>query len=160
LYTLAPPPTPTPTPTPTTPFNPRQVLPNYPYIINEAEDIEGMLDRVEWPLDLVTVKPSVKERDELIEEMPYCCVQSFLGKSQFDLPCAEALLKLNKPHIAMKLFNRVLTRNLSSVRARTGLIKAYIKRGMYDEAKEELILLRHRVETLIKMIDKIIHDVR
>jgi hypothetical protein len=144
LYTFAPP-------------IPPNIIPGYPYIINEEEDIPGMLSRLEGPPDLITVKP-VKELYELIEELPDSCVQAFLGKSQFDLPCAEALLRLNKSHIALMLFYRVLTRNPESFRARIGLIKCYIKLGMYNEAREELILLRNHVKafTLNIMIDKII----
>ncbi len=92
--------------------------------------------------------------------MPDSCAQAFAGKSQFDLQCCETLLKLNRPHIALMLCERVLTRNPQSFRARIGLIKCYIKLGMYDEAKEELILLHLHVKalTLIKMIDRIIDN--
>jgi len=57
----------------------------------------------------------------------------------------------------MMLFDRVLTRNPGSFRARIGLIKCYIKLRMYDEVREELILLYNHVKTpaLLEMIDEI-----
>jgi len=60
----------------------------------------------------------------------------------------------------MMLFDRVLTRNPGSFRARIGLIKCYIKLRMYDEVREELILLRDHVKAsaLLKIINKVINS--
>jgi len=54
----------------------------------------------------------------------------------------------------------VLTRNPGSFRARIGLIKCYIKLRMYDEVREELILLRDHVKAsaLLKIINKVINS--
>lgn len=122
-------------------FNPQQVLPNYPDILDEYIDVEDIIGQ-----------------EEHYELMPYSCAQSFSGKSQFDLACAEAMLKLNKPYIAMMLFNRVLARNPQSFRGRIGLIKSYVKLKMYNAAKEELILLKQRITApeLLKIINKML----